>query len=132
MANPQSCRFAKSHEWIAAQGNAFRVGISDHAQHEVTDVVFAELPKVGRKVKAGEACCVIESVKAAFDIYAPIAGEIVAVNTAVSKDPALINRGPHEEGWLFELKADTADAVKSLMDYSQYQEYLKTASHAGH
>ena len=133
MADPASCRYMKSHEWVSLnQEGTGLVGISDHAQHEITDVVFVELPKVGRKVKQGEACSVIESVKAAFDIYAPLSGEISAVNENVVKDPALVNRAPHEEGWLFQIKPSKSDEASTLMDHKQYQEFVKSAANAGH
>jgi glycine cleavage system H protein len=123
----------KSHEWAWLRDGAATVGISDHAQKEITDVVFVELPKVGRKVKAGEAVSVVESVKAAFDIYAPVSGEIMAVNEAVAKDPALVNRSPHGEGWLFKIKAADPSEAEKLMDFKAYQEFLKSpAAHAGH
>ena len=96
MRNPQECRFTKTHEWVASDGT---VGISDHAQKEITDVVFVDLPKIGKVVKAGDPVAVIESVKAAFDIYAPMSGEIVKVNTEVSKNPALVNQSAYDRGW---------------------------------
>jgi glycine cleavage system H protein len=129
MGKPQDCRFAKTHEWIEPAGDKARVGISDHAQKEITDVVFVELPKVGRKVKAGEACAIVESVKAAFDIYAPVAGEIVAANDAVGGDPAAVNRAPHGDGWLFELKVADQGELAGLMTFDQYEEFLKQATH---
>jgi glycine cleavage system H protein len=124
--NPNDLRFTKSHEWIAADGT---VGISDHAQHEITDVVFVELPKSGRAVKAEEPCAVVESVKAAFDIYAPVAGSISAVNESVVKNPAALNQSPYDTGWLYKVKmANPADRDK-LMTHAQYQEFVKTAAH---
>lgn len=131
MAKPSDCRFMKSHEWVALEGGTAIVGVSDHAQHEITDVVFVEPPKVGRKVKQGEAVAVVESVKAAFDIYAPVSGEVAAVNEAVVKDPALVNRDPHGEGWLFKIKPSNPAEAQSLMDWAGYQEFVKTAN-AGH
>ena len=125
MPKPEQCRFAKSHEWACPKGGNVLVGISDHAQHEITDVVFVELPKVGRKVTAGEACAVVESVKAAFDIYAPVSGEIVAVNAELSKDPAIVNNSPHEQGWFFELKPVDPKESDRLMDFSAYEEFIK-------
>src|SRR5205814_3188821 len=116
-------RFSKSHEWIAPDGT---VGISDHAQKEVTDVVFVELPAVGKAVdKEGEAAT-IESVKAAFPIYAPVAGKVVAVNDKVSKDPALVNKSSYGDGWLFKLDVSNPADLNSLMTHDQYQEFLKT------
>jgi glycine cleavage system H protein len=124
--NPEDLRFTKSHEWIAADGT---VGISDHAQKEITDVVFVELPKAGKEAKGGEAVAVVESVKAAFDIYAPVAGAVAAVNDTVTGDPAVVNRSPYEAGWLFKLKM-TSDAERhGLMTHAQYQEFVKTNKH---
>lgn len=128
MSSPDQCRFAKSHEWIAVEGPTATVGISDHAQHEITDVVFVDLPKPGRKVAAGEACAVVESVKAAFDIYAPVAGEVTEVNAALPSDPALVNQSPHEKGWFFRLKVSDPKELGALMDHAQYRDFLKAAA----
>jgi glycine cleavage system H protein len=124
--NPDDLRFTKSHEWIAADGT---VGISDHAQHEITDVVFVELPKPGRAVNAGESCAVVESVKAAFDIYAPVAGSVAGANEAVSKNPAVVNQSPYENGWLYKIRMNDPKDRDKLMTHGQYQEFLKTAKH---
>src|SRR5438128_5897633 len=101
---PSDLKYAKSHEWVRLNGDVATVGISDHAQHELTDVVFVELPELGRKVKAGEACAVVESVKTASDIYSPVSGEVVEINKAVVDDPALVNREPFGGGWFFKIK----------------------------
>src|ERR671920_337579 len=101
---PSDLKYAKSHEWVRVAGDTATVGITDHAQHELTDVVFVELPAVGRKVKAGEACAVVESVKTASDIYSPVSGEVVEVNSAVTDNPALVNSAPYADGWFFKLK----------------------------
>ncbi len=119
-------RFAKSHEWINSAG---QVGISDHAQKEITDVVFIELPKVGHVVKAGEACCAVESVKAAFDIYAPVSGTISKANDAVSKDPALVNKEPYGAGWLFEIKASAPAEKDALMTSEGYDKFIQENPH---
>ena len=132
MSKPESCRYMKSHEWVNLESGVATVGVSDHAQHEISDVVFVELPKLGRKVKAGEPVAVVESVKAAFDIYAPVSGEIAGVNEAVSKDPALVNRAPHEDGWLFKIKASEPAQADGLMDWKAYQEFVKAAPAHGH
>jgi glycine cleavage system H protein len=124
--NPDDLRFTRSHEWIASDGT---VGISDHAQHEITDVVFVELPKVGRTVKVQESCAVVESVKAAFDIYAPVAGTLAAVNEAVAKNPALLNQSPYDQGWLFKVNMSAPAEKDGLMTHAQYQEFVKTATH---
>ncbi len=129
MASPDRCRFAKSHEWVAVEGDTATVGISDHAQREITDVVFVELPKVGRSVKAGEACAVVESVKAAFDIYAPISGTVSSVNPAIVKDPGLVNQSPHDKGWFFTLKPSAPKELDGLMELRQYEDFIKTAAH---
>jgi len=117
---PAELKYAKSHEWARLEGDAATIGITDHAQHELTDVVFVELPAVGRKVAAGEACAVVESVKTASDIYSPLSGEVVAVNPEVAKRPELVNREPYQGGWFFKLKlADPAEAGR-LMDAENY------------
>ena len=123
MRNPDECRFAKSHEWIAADGT---VGISDHAQNEITDVVFVELPKVGKDVKAGDAIAVIESVKAAFDIYAPASGKISKVNADVSKNPAIVNQSPYDNGWLFTIENPVAADLQKLMTNADYKKFLES------
>src|SRR5215831_13504380 len=105
MANvPSDLKYAKSHEWVRAAGGVATVGITDHAQHELTDVVFVELPDVGKKVKAGEACAVVESVKTASDIYSPVSGEIVEVNKGVVDNPGLVNSQPYWDGWFYKLR----------------------------
>jgi glycine cleavage system H protein len=133
MPKPENCRFTKTHEWVCIEAGTAVVGVSDHAQHEITDIVFVEPPKPGRQVKAGESCCVVESVKAAFDIYAPVSGEVCAVNETLAKDPAVVNRSPQEDGWLFKLKPSAPGEMGKLMDWTAYQAFLKTAeAHAGH
>jgi len=117
---PSDLKFAKSHEWVRVAGDIGTVGITDHAQHELTDVVFVELPAVGRKVKAGEACAVVESVKTASDIYSPVSGEIIEINKAVSNNPALVNSEPYGEGWFFKLKLAAPNEVSSLLGSSDY------------
>ena len=122
MANvPSDLKFAKSHEWIRVAGDAGTVGISDHAQHELTDVVFVELPAVGRKVKAGESCAVVESVKTASDIYSPASGEVTEVNKAVVDNPALVNSDPYSGGWFFKLKLLNPAELNTLLGAEQYK-----------
>lgn len=118
---PADLRYAKSHEWVRLEGDTATVGITDHAQHELTDVVFVELPAVGRQVKAGEACAVVESVKTASDIYAPVSGEIVAVNDAVTGNPALVNSDPFGEGWFFKLKLGKPEELAALLNAAAYR-----------
>jgi glycine cleavage system H protein len=130
MLDPKTLKYQKSHEWLSPDGT---VGISDHAQKEITDVVFVELPKVGRKVKQAEACCVVESVKAAFDIYAPVSGEIAAVNADAAKDPALVNREPYGKGWLFKIAPSSPPESSALMDAAAYEKFLAAeAAHGSH
>ena len=122
---PDNLRYRDSHEWIDASQDPAPVGITDHAQEELTDVVFAELPKLGRKVSAGEQVAVIESVKAASDIYAPMAGEIVAVNEELSGNPSLINTDPYGAGWMFKLKLSAPAEIDTLLDEAAYAEISK-------
>ena len=118
---PADLKYAKSHEWIRVAGAAGTVGITDHAQHELTDIVFVELPQVGRKVKAGEACAVVESVKTASDIYSPVSGEVVEVNPAAVADPSLVNNDSYGKGWLFKVKLDNAAELNGLLTPEQYK-----------
>ena len=117
-------KYAKSHEWVRMEGNTAVVGITDHAQHELTDVVFVELPAKGRQVKAGESCAVVESVKTASDIYSPVAGEVVEVNEAVVKDPALVNTDPYKEGWFFKVKLAGDGGMGGLLDAEGYRKLI--------
>jgi len=117
---PADLKYAKSHEWVRVAGDVATVGITDHAQHELTDIVFVELPEVGRKLTAGEACAVVESVKTASDIYAPVSGEIVEVNQTVVDNPALVNRDPFGGGWFFKLKLANPAEVDALLTPTQY------------
>ena len=126
MQNPDQCRFTKSHEWLSPDGT---VGISDHAQKEITDVVFVELPKAGRTVQAGEAVAVIESVKAAFDIYAPVAGKIAKVNPDLSKNPALVNKSPYGDGWLFAIERAKPGEENALMTHADYTKFVESDEH---
>jgi len=122
MANiPADLKYAKSHEWVRVAGDVGTVGITDHAQHELTDVVFVELPEKGKKVQAGSACAVVESVKTASDIYAPVSGEIVETNKAVVENPALVNTEPYAGGWLFKLKLSQPTELNSLLGPEQYK-----------
>jgi glycine cleavage system H protein len=126
LQNPEKLKFSKSHEWIAPDGT---VGISDHAQKEITDVVFVELPKVGKEVKAGEPCAVVESVKAAFDIYAPVSGKISKVNPDVSKNPAVVNQEPYGGGWLFSIDRSAPSDDGKLMSQADYNKFLTEDAH---
>ncbi len=121
MHTEENCRFAKTHEWAHMEGDIATVGISNHAQEEISDIVFVDLPKVGQQVTAGQNCCVIESVKSASEIYAPVSGEVVEVNTALANDPALVNREPHGNGWLFKIKMTAPAEYENLLDLNAYK-----------
>jgi glycine cleavage system H protein len=118
---PDDLHYTESHEWVRVEGENARVGITDHAQAELTDVVYVELPKVGATAEAKGQIAVVESVKAASDIYAPVKGKVVEVNKALEGNPALINTDPFGEGWIFVLKMDSPDEVKKLMDAACYR-----------
>ena len=113
--------FTESHEWIENAGDVRRVGITDHAQAELTDVVFVDLPKVGAVVTAGQQVCVIESVKAASDIYSPVSGEIVEVNAELSANPGLVNTDPYGAGWIYKIKLSDAAEASALKDAAAYK-----------
>jgi glycine cleavage system H protein len=117
---PADLKYAKSHEWVSVTGDVATIGITDHAQHELTDVVFVELPAVGRKVGAGEACAVVESVKTASDIYSPVSGEIVAANSAVVNNPGLVNTEPYTGGWFYKIKLANPGDLNALMAATAY------------
>lgn len=121
---PENLKYAESHEWVLLEGDTATVGITEHAQAELTDIVYAELPKVGRRVAAKEAIAVVESVKAASDIYSPVSGEVCAVNTALEGDPALLNTDPFGEGWLYKLKIADAAELDALQDAPAYRSQI--------
>jgi glycine cleavage system H protein len=121
---PTDLLYCSSHEWLRLDGDIATVGISDHAQEELTDIVFVELPALGRSLDAGDPSAVVESVKAASDIYAPVAGDVVEVNPEVETDPALVNTDPYGKGWLFKIQIKNADELESLMDPAAYQAHI--------
>jgi glycine cleavage system H protein len=118
---PAELRYAASHEWIKVEGSIGTVGISDHAQSELSDVVYVELPKVGMKVTAGSVVATIESVKAASDIYAPVSGEITEANAELTKKPELVNQDPYGAAWLFKIALSAPDEVAKLQDAAAYK-----------
>lgn len=118
---PSDLKYTKSHEWIRVTGETATIGITDHAQAELTDIVFVELPESGRQVKSGEACAVVESVKTASDIYAPLSGEIVEANKSVVDEPALANTEPYGQGWFFKIKLANPAELNSLLSPDQYK-----------
>jgi glycine cleavage system H protein len=118
---PGELKYAKSHEWVRVEGDTATVGITDHAQHELTDIVFVELPAVGRQVKAGEACAVVESVKTASDIYSPVSGQVLAINQAVADNSALVNSDPYTAGWFYRIKLTDPAELGTLLDAAAYR-----------
>ncbi len=118
--------FTKEHEWIAVDGETATIGISKHAQEQLGDVVFAEVPEPGRRVKKGQEVAVVESVKAASDVYAPVSGEVIEGNQAIADDPGLVNSDPEGQGWFFKLKLEATSELDGLMDERAYREWVET------
>jgi glycine cleavage system H protein len=125
-ANPQDCKYTKDHEWVRLEGDIATVGITDYAQSELGDVVFVELPEVGATVTQGQTFGVVESVKAASDLYAPVSGEVLEVNPALAESPDLVNSEPFAGGWMLKLRPSNSGEAASLMDAAAYEDYLKT------
>lgn len=126
---PNDLKYTKSHEWAkAADDGTLLIGITHHAQELLGDMVYVELPEVGRKLAADEECAVVESVKAASDVYCPVAGEIVEVNGTLSDQPELINQDPYGKGWMFRLRPDDPAAVGGLLDAAAYNEFIESES----
>ena len=121
-----SLYFTKEHEWVRVEGDQATVGISDHAQDALGDIVFAEVPDAGRQVRKGDEAAVVESVKAASDVYAPVSGEVTEGNSALGDDPALINRDPEGDGWFFRLKLENPSELDGLMDEASYRDWVQT------
>lgn len=125
MSNPSSLKYAETHEWVRLEDNGeLTVGITDHAQDLLGDLVFAELPEVGQRFSAKEACMLLESVKAASDIYMPVSGEIAAINTVLVDEPEVINQEPFNEGWLFKIQPDNATDIDGLLSAKDYEKSL--------
>ena len=121
-----SLYFTKEHEWVRVDGDTATVGISNHAQEALGDIVFAEVPEAGRRVAKGQEAAVVESVKAASDVYAPLSGEVIEGNPAVADDPSLVNSDPEGQGWFFKLKLDNPGELEELMDEGAYREWVAT------
>jgi glycine cleavage system H protein len=122
---PENLRYTKTHEWIAVQGAKGKVGVTQYAQGEISDVVFVDLPKQGQIVQQAKMAAVVESVKAAFDIYAPVSGKITDTNKALESNPGLINQNPYTDGWIFELELSSPAEMNALMTAAQYQEVVR-------
>ncbi len=127
MEFPKDLKYSKTHEWVRMSGEVAVVGITDFAQEKLTDVVFIELPELGKEVKAGSECAVVESVKAASDIYSPISGKITKVNDRLGDEPELLNSAPYGEGWVFELDPSDPGELDSLMSADEYQKTVEEA-----
>jgi glycine cleavage system H protein len=121
-----SLYFTKEHEWVRVEGDTATVGISSHAQEQLGDIVFAEVPQQGRRIGKGDEAAVVESVKAASDVYAPVSGEVIEGNQAIADDPALINRDPEGGGWFFKLKLEDPGELHGLMDEDAYRDWVTT------
>ena len=121
-----SLYFTKDHEWIRVEGDQATVGISKHAEEALGDIVFAEAPEAGRSLTKGGDCAVVESVKAASDVYAPASGEVTEANPAIADDPSVINRDPEGEGWFFKMRLSDPGELDGMMDEAAYREWLKT------
>ena len=119
-------RFTKEHEWVVLDGDIATVGITDHAQEQLGDLVHVELPDLEREVAEGESCAVVESVKAASDIYAPLAGKVVEINETIVEDPSIVNSDAEGEGWFFRLELEDPEVFEALMDQDAYDEFLET------
>ncbi len=126
--NLSDLKFTKEHEWIRVEGQEALIGITDYAQKELGDVVYVELPAQGELFRKGDACSNIESVKAVSDIYIPISGEVVAINSELEDKPELINQSPYENGWIFRVKISDEKELDALLTHPQYEEYLKGIS----
>ena len=125
MAHPADVRYTAEHEWARAEGDLVTVGITSYASEQLGDVVFVELPAVGRKLEAMKAFGVVEAVKTVSDLFAPVAGEVVAVNQALADNPALVNQSPYGEGWMIRVRPADAGAVAKLMTHEDYERYLE-------
>ena len=122
---PSELRYTKSHEWLRQEDDGtVTVGVTDHAQEALGDLVFVELPEVGSTFAAEDACCVVESVKAASDVYMPVTGEVVLINDRLEEEPEIINSSPYDDGWLFSIKPENMDDLGELMDSSAYEQEL--------
>jgi glycine cleavage system H protein len=121
---PKNLKYAKTHEWVRVEGDVAVVGITDHAQNELTDVVYVETPAVGAHVEAGKECAVVESVKAASDIYAPVSGDVVGVNEELSSAPELLNQDPYGKGWMFKVKMSDPSELNELLSPDDYAHHI--------
>ena len=124
---PEHLQYSETHEWLRLDGETATVGITDHAQAELTDIVYVELPKIGAALTAKQPAAVVESVKAASDIYSPIGGTVTEVNGALETDPGLVNRDPYGEGWLYRLRIEAGEQIETLKEAAQYRELISAS-----
>ncbi|HVY14857.1 MAG TPA: glycine cleavage system protein GcvH [Rhodopila sp.] len=125
-SNSADKRYTKDHEWVVLDGDIATVGITDHAQEQLGDLVHVELPELERQVAESEACAVVESVKAASDVYSPLAGKVVEINETIVEDPSIVNSDAEGEGWFFRLELESPEAFEALMDQDAYDEFLES------
>jgi len=123
---PTDLRYASSHEWVNVEGDTATIGISDHAQEELTELVFIELPEVGSQLTAGDPCAVVESVKTASDIYSPVSGQVIEINDALDTEPGTINEDPYGDGWFFKVRLSNLEEIDDLLSDKDYAEQVNT------
>lgn len=124
MSYPETYRYTKEHEWVNADGGSGTIGITEHAQHELGDIVFVDLPKIGTKLQKGDTLGSVESVKAVSDIYSPVSGEVTAINTVLTSNPEMLNSDPHGEAWLAKVTLTSPEEINELMSAADYQKYV--------
>ena len=127
--NPADRKYTKEHEWIKLDGDTATCGITFHAQELLTDIVFVELPAIGKKLEQFKPCCVVESVKSVSDVYAPVGGEVVESNKTLESNPAQVNKDPYDAGWIWKMKVANPSDLEGLMTAEQYEGYTKSSSH---
>jgi glycine cleavage system H protein len=125
MMYPKDFKYSKEHEWAKVEGNHARIGITDHAQQELGDIVYVELPAEGREVKQGESFITVESVKAVSDVYAPVSGKVIEVNRKLESEPELLNQSPHDQGWLASIEMANPKELERLMSATEYEKFLE-------
>jgi len=123
----EGLRYSKDHEWVKVEDGKAKVGLSDHAQHQLTELAFIQLPTVGQKVKAGEVLGIVESVKNTADVYSPVSGEVVEVNSPLEDDPQVINKSPYDQGWIAIIKMGDPNEVSAMMDAATYRKFIEQA-----
>ena len=123
---PPDLKYASSHEWVNVEGDTAIIGISDHAQDELTELVFIELPEIGRELAAGDPCAVVESVKTASDIYAPVSGQVIEINDALDTEPGTVHEDPYGAGWFFKVRLSNPDEINDLLSDEEYAEQVNT------